>query len=138
MTWTAIDPEEKETILQSEATTQAQIAEDLKKVVDRMIENKEEDNASSAEQLLFSVNATNGFIRIVWWNNDTEEVVGDWVYELSLNTYWETEDDAFNFDNTCRFALFDYTEDNLLNEDENLVYGIYLKTELADIEEILI
>ena len=138
MTWTAIDPEEKETLFQSEATTDAEIAADLKTVVDRMIENKDEDLAAAARQLLFLINATNGFIKIVWWDNEKSEVVGDWVYELLLTTYWESEDDAFNFDNMCRYALFDFTEDYMLGEDENPIYDIFIKTELSEIEHVLI
>ena len=138
MTWTAINPEEKETLFQSEASTDTQIAADLKIVVDRMIENKEEDLAASAQQLLFLINATNGFIKIVWWDNEKSEVVGEWVYELLLSTYWESEDDAFNFDSMCRYALFDFTEDYMISDDGSAVYDIFIKTELTDIEEVLI
>ncbi|WP_343605412.1 hypothetical protein [Fluviicola sp.] len=138
MTWIALTPDEQETIFQSESTTEKQIAGDLKTVVDRMIENKEKDLAASAQQLLFLINATNGFIKIVWWNNEDSEVVGEWVYEVQLSTYWETEDDAFNFDKTCRFALFDFTEDHMILEDGTNIYDIFMKTELSDIEEVLI
>lgn len=138
MTWIALTPDEQETIFQSESTTEKQIAGDLKTVVDRMIENKEKDLAASAQQLLFLINATNGFIKIVWWNNKDSEVVGEWVYEVQLSTYWETEDDAFNFDKTCRFALFDFTEDHMILEDGTNMYDIFMKTELSDIEEVLI
>lgn len=138
MTWTNIDPEEKETIFQSESTDSAQIALDLKTVTDRMLENKIADNASSVQQLFFFINATNGFIRIVWWNNGESKVVGDWVYELELRTLRETEEDAFNFDKICRFALFDFTEDNMILDDGSSVYDIFMKTELSDIEEVLI
>lgn len=138
MTWIALTPDEQETIFQSESTTEKQIAGDLKTVVDRMIENKEKDLAASAQQLLFLINATNGFIKIVWWNNEDSEVVGEWVYEVQLSTYWETEDDAFNFDKTCRFALFDFTEDHMILEDGTNMYDIFMKTELSDIEEVLI
>lgn len=138
MTWIALNPDEQETIFQSEATTDTQIAGDIKTVVDRMIDNKQEDQAASAQQLLFLINATNGFIKIAWWNNEDSEVVGEWVYEIQLNTYWETEEDAFNFDKTCRFALFDFTEDHLISEDGMSVYDVFMKTELSDIEEVLI
>lgn len=138
MTWIALNPDEQETIFQSEATTDTQIAGDIKTVVDRMIENKQEDQAASAQQLLFLINATNGFIKIAWWNNEDSEVVGEWVYEIQLNTYWETEEDAFNFDKTCRFALFDFTEDHLISEEGMSVYDVFMKTELSDIEEVLI
>lgn len=138
MTWIALNPDEQETIFQSEATTDTQIAGDIKTVVDRMIENKPKDQAASARQLLFLINATNGFIKIAWWNNEDSEVVGEWVYEIQLNTYWETEEDAFNFDKTCRFALFDFTEDHLISEDGMSVYDVFMKTELSDIEEVLI
>ncbi len=138
MTWIALNPDEQETIFQSEATTDTQIAGDIKTVVDRMIENKPKDQAASAQQLLFLINATNGFIKIAWWNNEDSEVVGEWVYEIQLNTYWETEEDAFNFDKTCRFALFDFTEDHLISEDGMSVYDVFMKTELSDIEEVLI
>lgn len=138
MTWTALNPEEKETLFQSEAITDAQIAGDIKKAVDRMIENKEEDHAASARQLLFLINATNGFIKIVWWNQEKSEVVGDWVYEILLTTYWESENDAFNFDKTCRYALFDFTEDHMILDDGTSAFDIFVKTELSDIEEVLI
>ncbi|MNJ86159.1 hypothetical protein D3C87_36460 [compost metagenome] len=138
MTWTVINPEEKETVFQSESISDTQIAGDLKTVVDRMIENKEDDLAVSARQLLFLINATNGFIKVVWWDQEKSEVVGDWIYELQLNTYWETEDDAFNFDKTCRFALFDFTEDHMLLDDGTNLYDLFMKTELSDIEEVLI
>lgn len=138
MTWIALNPEEQKTIFQSEATTDTQIAGDIKTVVDRMIENKPKDQAASAQQLLFLINATNGFIKIAWWNNEDSEVVGEWVYEIQLNTYWETEEDAFNFDKTCRFALFDFTEDHLISEEGMSVYDVFMKTELSDIEEVLI
>ncbi len=138
MTWTKINPEEQETIFQSESTESTQIAVDMKTVVDRMIENKEADNASSAQQLFFFINATNGFIKIVWWNNEISQVVGDWIYELELRTFWEGEDDSFNFDNVCRYALFDFTEDNMILDDGTPVYDVFVKTELTDIEEVLI
>ena len=137
MTWTKINPEEQETIFQSQATEYAEIAADLKIVVDRMIANKEADNASSAQQLFFFINATNGFIQIVWWNNETSKTVGEWVYELELRTFWEGEDDAFNFDNVCRFALFDYTEDHMCLDDGSVVYEVFMKTELSDIDEVI-
>lgn len=138
MSWTKLNPEEQETIFQSEAIEHSQIAEDLKTVVDRMIENKEADNASAAQQLFFFINATNGFIQIVWWDNEKSKPIGDWVYELELRTFWEAEDDAFNFDNVCRYAMFDFTEDNMCRDDGSAVYDVFLKTELSDIEELLV
>lgn len=137
MSWIKLNPEEQETIFQSEATEYRQIAADLKMVVDRMIENKEADKASDAEQLFFFINATNGFIKIAWWNNETSNPVGEWVYELELRTFWEGEDDAFNFDHVCRFALFDFTEDNMCLDDGGVVYEVFMKTELSDVEEVI-
>lgn len=137
MSWIALNPEEQETIFQSQATEYLQIAADLKIVVDRMIENKETDHASSAKELFFFINATNGFIQIVWWNNEEAKTLGEWAYELELRTFWEGEDDAFNFDNVCRFALFDFTEDNMCLDDGSVVYEVYMKTELSDIEEVI-
>lgn len=138
MSWTAIAPEEKETIFHSQSITSTDIAADLKTVVDRMIENKTEDRAASARQLLFLINATNGFIKIVWWNQETSEVAGEWGYELQLDSFWETEHDAFNFDEACRFALFDFVEDHMISEGGIPLYDVFTKTELTDIEEVLI
>jgi hypothetical protein len=138
MSWTRINPEEKETLFRSEATEDLKIAEDLKIVVDRMIGDREEDNATASNQLFFFINATNGFIQIVWWDNDSSKPVGDWVYELELTTFWESEDDAFNFDSVCRYALFDFTEDNMIFDDGSARYEVFMKTELSDIEEVLI
>lgn len=138
MSWTIINSDEKETIFQSEATDDTQIAAGLKLVVDRMIRDKAEDNAVAATQLFFFINATNGFIRVAWWNNDAATVIGDWVYELELRTFWESEEDAFNFDKVCRFALFDFTEDNMIFDDGSSRYNVFMKTELSDIEEVLV
>lgn len=138
MSWTTFNPEEKETVFRSGSTDSTQIALDLKTVTDRMLENKEADHASSARQLCFFINATNGYIQIVWWNNEQAQVLGDWIYELTLTALWETETDAFNFDKLCRFALFDFIEDNLIAEDGSCVYDAFMKTELSDIEEVFI
>lgn len=137
MSWIALNPDEQETIFLSQATEEAPIAVDLKIVVDRMIANKESDKASAAEQLFFFINATNGFIKIAWWNNEASEPVGEWVYELELGTFWEQEEDAFNFDKVCRFALFDYTEDHMCLDDGSVVYEVFMKTELSDVEEVI-
>jgi hypothetical protein len=137
MTWKKLNPEEKETIFLSSSSDSTHLAADLKTVVDRMVENKDADNASAAKQLLFNINATNGFIKIVWWNNDTSETIGDWMYEINLATLWEAHD-AFNFDKVCYNAMYDFTEDNMISEEGDSLYDIFRITELSEIEELLI
>lgn len=60
-----MNPDEPETIYTSNATEPVQLAADLKTVADRIIENRKNDEATEAKQLLFFINATNGYIRIL-------------------------------------------------------------------------
>ena len=137
MSWIALSPEEQETIFQSESITDTLIAADLKTVVDRMIQNKEEDQADSAQQLLFRINAANGLISINWWDQERSRTVGNRMYELLLSNYWETDNNSFNFDKVCRIALLGFVKEHLLPGNRNRVCNVYVKTELSGIEEIL-
>ena len=130
-----MNPDEPETIYTSNATELSQLTEDLKTVVDRIIENRENDEATAAKQLFFFINATNGYIRILW-TNDTE-AVGNWVYHLDLLELHEGGD-AFVFDKMCYNALWDYAEENNFDEEYEPIYDIFYRTELTEVEELLI
>ena len=133
MSWTRMKPGEPETIYTSNATTLSDLTSDIKFVVDRMIENRATDEATDAEQLLFYINATNGYIRILW-TSDTD-ILGRWVYHLELPTLHEGGD-AFVYDKLCYDAIWDYTEENNFDEHYNTIYRIFYRTELTDVEEI--
>ncbi|MDR2235046.1 MAG: hypothetical protein LBE92_02895 [Chryseobacterium sp.] len=135
MSWRRMNPDEPETVYTSNATELPQLAADIKTVVDRIIENREADNATEAEQLLFYINATNGYIRILWIN-DTD-ALGTWAYHLDLPELHEGGD-AIIFDQLCYNALWDYTEQNNFDEEYNLIYRVFYRTELTDVEELLI
>ena len=135
MSWRKMNPDEPETIYTSNATELPQLTADLKTVVDRIIENREADKATEAKQLLFYINATNGYIRILWINDDG--VLGKWVYHLDLPELHEGGD-AFVFDKICYNALWDYAEENNFNEEYDPIYDIFYRTELTEVEELLI
>jgi hypothetical protein len=135
MSWRRMNPDEPETIYISNATELSQLTEDLKTVVGRMIENRETDEATEAKQLFFYINATNGYIRILW-TNDTESA-GIWIYHLDLPELHEGGD-AFVFDKICYNALWDYAEENNFNEEYDPIYDIFYRTELTEVEELLI
>lgn len=130
-----MNPDEPETIYTSNATELSQLTEDLKKVVDRMIENRETYEATEAKQLFFYINATNGYIRILWTNDN--EAVGNWVYHLDVPELHEGGD-AIVFDKTCYSALWDYAEENNFDEEYEPIYDIFYRTELTEAEELLI
>ncbi|WP_308003714.1 hypothetical protein [uncultured Chryseobacterium sp.] len=135
MSWRRMPPDEPETIYTSNANEPEQLAADLKTVVDRIIENRKNDEATEAKHLLFFINATNGYIRILWTNEN--KAVGNWVYHLDVPKLHEGGD-AFVFDKMCYSALWDYAEENNFDEEYEPIYDIFYKTELTDAEELLI
>lgn len=135
MSWRRMNPDEPETIYTSNATELSQLTEDLKTVVDRMIENRETDEATEAKQLFFYINATNGYIRILWTNDN--ESAGIWIYHLDLPELHEGGD-AIVFDKMCYNALWDYAEENNFDEEYEPIYDIFYRTELTAVEELLI
>lgn len=137
MAWRKIDPEDQETVYESNAADATAITHDLKIVIDRLIENKTADNASAAENLYLFVNATNSYIMVAWYNKTEAKLMGDWIYYMDLNALGEKED-AFLFDQECYDAIWDYTEEHTYDDEGNSLYGIFIKTELTEIKEILI
>jgi hypothetical protein len=136
MSWRRLNPDEPETIYSSNATELEQLTADLKVVVDRMTENREADAAADAKQLLCYINATNGYIRLMW-RSDTD-ALGTWVYHLDLDALHEGGD-AFVFDKMCYNAIWDFTEEFMFDEQGDSVYSIFYRTELmSNVEEILI
>lgn len=60
MTWNKLEEQEPELYFDSEAKKVTDITTDINLVFDRMLENKEEDNAQRATELAFIINASKG------------------------------------------------------------------------------
>lgn len=131
MIWT------NETIFLSQALDAEEIAISLQTVFERMEENKRSDNAIEAKALLFTINSTNGFIKIIWWDNDAQTAIGKLIYEVRPKELWEDED-AFDFEKACWFAVFEFTEIFMITKTGAYLYDVYIETETTRIEQVLI
>jgi hypothetical protein len=118
MAWKKLDVD-KEMMYVSDATDYETVQRDLMLVVQRVIDNKTDDAATAAKSLLFYTNATNGYIKVMWYDGETEQSVGELIYFLELKTLWEMslehDDGAFFFDNETHIAIScayeDFTDD---------------------------
>lgn len=131
MSWSSTNPDEPKTSYASKTTNIAEIREDIKIVVDKMIENREADNAGEAKQLLFFINATNGYIQISWCDFANDKVLGDWVYWLELKDFWKATDNSSVFDEKCFRAIAHFTEYYMFDEDFKVIYEVFYRTELS-------
>lgn len=131
MSWKSLNAEEPKTSYTSNSTDVKAVTEDVKIVVDKMIENREVDEASDAKQLFFFINATNGYLRISWCDFANDKVLGKWAYWLELNSLWEKLDDASKFDDKCFRAIADFTEFYMISLEGVELYQVFYRTELG-------
>ena len=131
MRWTSLNPEEPKTSYTSKATDVKDVTEDIKIVVDKMIENREVDEATDAKQLFFFINATNGYMQITWCDFANDKFLGKWGYWLQLNDFWEKLDDAFKFDDQCFRAIANFTEFYMISNEGIELYQVFYRTELG-------
>jgi hypothetical protein len=108
MSWQKLDLD-KETMFLSEATDYDGVQADLMTVINRMMENKIEDAVTEGAALLFYTNATNGYIKISWYNPENDTFAGNVSYYLELKTLWnmslEHEDGAYFFDKETHIGI---------------------------------
>ena len=108
MSWKKLDLD-KETVFVSDATDYETVQRDLMLVIQRILDNKIDDAADDANTLLFYTNATNGYIRAMWYNPETESAAGNVGYYLELKTLWEMslehDEGAFFFDNETHIGI---------------------------------
>lgn len=142
MSWQKLNDDEPELYYHSNAVKEEDVKKDLLVVLHKMKTNRLAERAEKADSLLFYFNATNGFISIVWFNSQVNKPTGTWMYQLLLETLWEAslehEDGAFYFDKTCRYAVCDYLNDDILENDGQQRWSVFIKTELNGIEELFI
>lgn len=121
----------------SEALDPEENAISLQTVFERMEKNKSFDNAQEAQELLFSINATDGFIKIIWWDNDKQSPIGKLINEVRPKKLWEDED-IFDFEKACWFGVFKFTEIFMISKTRDYLYSVYIKTETTRTEQVLV
>jgi hypothetical protein len=138
MTWTTLDPAPgaPETNFLSSAEDQESLTRDLHTVVTRMIENREADGALQAKQLAFVMNLTNGYIEIAWYDDETKKGLGRCLYSVEIKPLWKKIDGSFNLHRTCFFAICDYMEEFIYDEEGNTSYDVFTRTEDGELEEL--
>lgn len=126
----------EETIFVSQATNNTEIYDDLLEVVERMLTNKINENAADTKSILLYTNATNGYIRLVWFDAEKVKALGTFFYYLELPAFWELslthEEGAFHFDNESHIAICMMTEDFM---DD---FEVYTMNELNTTPELLL
>jgi len=139
MAWRKLDAD-KETMFLSDATDYNTAQRDLTAVVQRMISNKTADEATDAKALLFYTNATNGYIRIMWYDAETQKSIGKFVYYLELKTLWEMSlehsDGAFFFDNETHVAIC-CTYEDFMDDYGDCDFDVFTANELNSTPEEL-
>ncbi len=134
MSWSKLDVD-KETMYNSDATSHQEVYRDLTIVIERMLANKTADEADDAAAILFYTNATNGYIKAMWYNSETERSIGKFIYYLELKTLWEMslahEDGAFFFDNEAHIGICCSYEDFID------IITVYTSTEMNSTAEEL-
>jgi hypothetical protein len=139
MAWQKLDLD-KETIFLSDATDYETVQRDLMLVIQRMLDNKTDDAASESGALLFYTNATNGYIKAMWYNPETELSMGEVIYFLELKTLWEMslehEDGAFFFDNETHIGISCAYED-FMDDYGDCDFDVFTSNELNTTPEQL-
>jgi hypothetical protein len=139
MAWRKLDVD-KETMYVSDATDYETVQRDLMLVVQRMIDNKMDDAATAAKSLLFYTNATNGYIKVMWYDPETEASVGELIYFLELKTLWEMslehDDGAFFFDNEAHIAI-SCTYEDFMDDYGDCDFDVFTSNEMRSTPEEL-
>jgi hypothetical protein len=139
MAWKKLDVD-KETMYVSDATDYETVQRDLMLVVQRMIDNKIDDAATDAKALLFYTNATNGYIKVMWYDAETEQSVGELIYFLELKTLWEMslehDDGAFFFDNETHIAI-SCTYEDFMDDYGDCDFDVFTSNEMRTTPEEL-
>lgn len=140
MTWNKLEEQEPELYFNSDAKKVTDITTDINLVFDRMLENKEEDDAQRANELAFMINATSGTIDILWYDSKSEKFVGVWKYQLQLKNIAEMaskhKDGAMYFEDQCHAAICDFVEESILNKKANRNICVYTQYEGEELEEL--
>lgn len=134
MSWSKADAD-AETVYTSQVEDYDGVQDDLMIVVERMLENKHDETKETSENILIYTNATNGYMRLAWYDPEIEDYAGKFLYYLELPKLWENslthEDGSFHFDNQTHIGICCLLEEYL--EDIN----IYTSNELRSTPEIL-
>lgn len=140
MSWTTLDtePGAAEVNFISSAEDQEALTRDLHTVVTRMIENRAADDALQAKQLAFIMNLTNGYIQICWYDDEKKQGLGKWNYSVEITPLWEKIGDSFQLNRTCFFAICDYMEEHIYDEEGNSSYDVFTRTEDGALEELVL
>ncbi|MCF2220464.1 hypothetical protein H9Q08_14345 [Chryseobacterium sp. PS-8] len=130
MSWSKADID-VETIYTSKGDNYKDITDDLIIVVERMIKNEEK----LADNILIYTNATNGYLRLACYDDNTKSYIGQYIYHLELPELWENslshEEGAYHFDNETHIAICCMLEEYI----DSL--NIYTSNELNSTPEIL-
>jgi len=140
MAWSKLNPKEPETIYTSPADNCDDISNDLSIVVRRMIASLTADQAEKAARLLLYTNATNGWIKLLMFD-DSDNQVGGREFHLELPALFEAADNHENgsshFDNECHIGICIMTE-MLIFDELNDAYEVYTQTELKEPERLYV
>jgi hypothetical protein len=140
MSWERLNNREPELYYNSKAKSREEITSDIKKVYERMLENKIGDSIPNPKGLLFIVHATNGYIVMVWFDGGIEECEGTWMYQLRIKDFWELslnhKNGAFFFDQECHSAICDFMEEEIYDEEGNQKLDIFARHEIGGLKEI--
>jgi hypothetical protein len=136
MSWSKLYEDEPELYYRSNAHDQQGIYQDLNIVFKRMLDRRTEDGADQARQLLFLVNATNGFIDIYWYDHENQRSVGIWLYQLKLKSFCEITKGNFFFDEECYRAIYNLAKNYAYNSENIQQFRIFAKFELGGFVEI--
>ena len=135
MSWSKLNDEEPELYYNSKAMDYFEISSDISLVYQKMKSSRENDNALFAKELIFIVNATNGYVRIMWYDSASQKGQGTWAYQLNLKNFWNSDlkQGAFTFDKECHLGICCFTE-SILPENTD----VYTKYETGAIEKLLV
>ena len=116
---------------ESTAIEKEQLVVDIETVLNKIISEKIID----AKQILFYINATNGYIVITGYSSETEETFDESGIWIELRNLWENEQNAYDFD---EFVLSSIKKafKTKLGEQTKKNYQVFYKTEEDDVEKI--
>lgn len=142
MSWRRLNDEEPELYYSSKAKTKEEITADIYLVFNRMMDRRGEENAEDAEGLAFIINATNGYISMVWYNPTTKKAAGTWKYELKIEDFWQLSIDhqegAFFFDNETYMAIFNFMDQHIYDETGKELVRVFVRRDIGGLNELVI
>ena len=140
MTWNKLEEQEPELYFDSEAKKVTDITTDINLVFDRMLENKEEDNAQRATELAFIINASKGNMDVLWYDSKAEKGVGVWKYQLQLKNIADMaskqKESTMYFEDQCHAAICDFVEESIIHKKANKHFCVYTQYEGEELEEL--